>query len=153
MQIGLILNISRTLLLARLRQSVIAAVGVTFGITMFITLVSFMTGLNKLLDGLILNRTPHIRLYNEIKPSENQPVQKLGQDRFGAVQDRQRATRGHSLNGKYVSLYCQRYRVEFPVTILGSGGGIRHDAQKDAQPGDQEEGAIRNGKRNSFEKF
>ncbi|WP_245580863.1 ABC transporter permease [Daejeonella oryzae] len=60
--------------MARLRQSVIAAVGVTFGITMFITLVSFMTGLNKLLDGLILNRTPHIRLYNEIKPSENQPV-------------------------------------------------------------------------------
>ncbi|MBC7743585.1 MAG: ABC transporter permease [Flavobacterium sp.] len=74
MQWFLILNISKTLLLARLRQSVIAAVGVTFGITMFITLVSFMTGLNKLLDGLILNRTPHIRLYNEIKPSENQPV-------------------------------------------------------------------------------
>ena len=74
MQIPLILNISRTLLLARLRQSVIAAVGVTFGITMFITLVSFMTGLNKLLDGLILNRTPHIRLYNEIKASEVQPV-------------------------------------------------------------------------------
>ena len=74
MQWLLILNISKTLLLARLRQSVIAAVGVTFGITMFITLVSFMTGLNKLLDGLILNRTPHIRLYNEIKPSENQPV-------------------------------------------------------------------------------
>lgn len=41
---------------------------------MFITLVSFMTGLNKLLDGLILNRTPHIRLYNEIKASEKQPV-------------------------------------------------------------------------------
>ncbi|HUH32915.1 MAG TPA: FtsX-like permease family protein [Daejeonella sp.] len=70
----LILNISRTLLLARLRQSIIAAIGVTFGITMFITLVSFMTGLNRLLDGLILNRTPHIRLYNEIKASEKQPV-------------------------------------------------------------------------------
>ena len=70
----LILNISKTLLLARLRQSIIAAVGVTFGITMFITLVSFMTGLNKLLDGLILNRTPHIRLYNEIKASERQPL-------------------------------------------------------------------------------
>lgn len=74
MQLHLIINISKTLLLARLRQSVIAAVGVTFGITMFITLVSFMTGLNKMLDGLILNRTPHIRLYNEIKATENQPV-------------------------------------------------------------------------------
>ena len=74
MQVRLILNISRTLMLARLRQSVVAAAGVTFGITMFITLVSFMTGLNKMLDGLILNRTPHIRLYNEIKATENQPV-------------------------------------------------------------------------------
>jgi lipoprotein-releasing system permease protein len=74
MQGPLILNISRTLMLARLRQTVIAAAGVTFGITMFITLVSFMTGLNKMLDGLILNRTPHIRLYNEIKATEDQPV-------------------------------------------------------------------------------
>lgn len=70
----LILNISKTLLTARLRQSIIAAAGVTFGITMFITLVSFMTGLNRLLDGLILNRTPHIRLYNEVKASKTQPV-------------------------------------------------------------------------------
>lgn len=74
MQLTLILTISKTLLLARLRQSVIAAAGVTFGITMFITLVSFMTGLNKMLDSLILNRTPHIRLYNEIRPTENQPI-------------------------------------------------------------------------------
>lgn len=62
------------MLFARFKQSLIAATGVTFGITMFITLVSFMTGLNMMLDGLILNRTPHIRLYNEIRPSEFQPV-------------------------------------------------------------------------------
>lgn len=71
----LILDISITLLLARFKQSFIAAIGVTFGITMFITLVSFMTGLNKMLDGLIINRTPHIRLYNEIRPSKMQPAQ------------------------------------------------------------------------------
>ncbi|HSN61675.1 MAG TPA: FtsX-like permease family protein, partial [Ferruginibacter sp.] len=35
---------------------------------------SFMTGLNDLLDGLILNRTPHVRLYNEVKPNINQPI-------------------------------------------------------------------------------
>jgi lipoprotein-releasing system permease protein len=32
-----------------------------------------MNGLNELLDGL-LNRTPHVRLYNEVKPAENQPL-------------------------------------------------------------------------------
>jgi lipoprotein-releasing system permease protein len=59
---------------ARLKQSVIAGVGVTFGIAMFITLLGFMNGLNTLLDGLMLNRTPHVRLYNEIKPSPVQPL-------------------------------------------------------------------------------
>ena len=70
----LIVNIAKSLLLARWKQTLVAAIGVTFSITMFITLLSFMTGLNDLLDGLILNRTPHIRLFNEIKPNKNQPV-------------------------------------------------------------------------------
>jgi lipoprotein-releasing system permease protein len=74
MNFKLILNIALHLLRARLKQTIVAAVGVTFGIAMFISLVSFMNGLNDLLDGLMLNRTPHVRLYNEIKPSENQPI-------------------------------------------------------------------------------
>lgn len=68
------ISIARSLLRARWKQTLVAAVGVTFSIAMFITLLSFMTGLNDLLDGLVLNRTPHIRLYNEIKPNVNQPV-------------------------------------------------------------------------------
>jgi lipoprotein-releasing system permease protein len=43
---------------------------------MFIALLGFMNGLNSLLDGMILNRTPHIRFYNEIKPNPNQPIQR-----------------------------------------------------------------------------
>ncbi len=45
---------------------------------MFIGLLGFMGGLNNLLDGLILNRTPHIRLFNEIKPAKQQPIDKSG---------------------------------------------------------------------------
>jgi lipoprotein-releasing system permease protein len=74
MKLKLITSVSKSLLLARWKQTLVAAIGVTFSITMFITLLSFMTGLNDLLDGLILNRTPHVRLYNEIQPSEHQPV-------------------------------------------------------------------------------
>ncbi|MBC7507839.1 MAG: ABC transporter permease [Ferruginibacter sp.] len=74
MNYKLIFSIAKSLLLARWKQTLVAAIGVTFSITMFITLLSFMTGLNKLLDGLILNRTPHVRLYNDIKPSNEQPV-------------------------------------------------------------------------------
>lgn len=70
----LLLDITGTLLRARLRQTVVAAVGVTFGITMFIALLSFMSGLNGLLDNIVANRTAHIRLYNEIRPSRDQPI-------------------------------------------------------------------------------
>lgn len=70
----LILEIAKALMLARKKQTIIAATGVMFSITMFVALLGFMNGLNTLLDGLILNRTPHIRFYNEIKPNPNQPV-------------------------------------------------------------------------------
>jgi lipoprotein-releasing system permease protein len=74
MNLRLIFSIAKSLLVARWRQTLVAAVGVTFSITMFIALLGFMTGLNDLLDGLILNRTAHVRLYNEIEPNEQQPI-------------------------------------------------------------------------------
>ncbi|MBP6827389.1 MAG: ABC transporter permease [Saprospiraceae bacterium] len=74
MNYKLIADIAKSLLLARWRQSLVAAIGVTFSITMFIALLGFMNGLNDMLDGLILNRTPHVRLFNEIKPNPEQPV-------------------------------------------------------------------------------
>ncbi|MCE2972203.1 MAG: ABC transporter permease [Bacteroidota bacterium] len=70
----LIIRISFALQTARWRQTMVAAVGVAFSITMFITLLSFMAGLNDLLDGLLLNRTPHVRLFNEIKAPERLPI-------------------------------------------------------------------------------
>ncbi len=72
---AVLIQIAKTHLLTRKKQSAIASLGVTFGIGTFIVLVSFMTGLNGLLDGLILNRTPHIRIFNEVQPSAKQPIQ------------------------------------------------------------------------------
>lgn len=73
-QLNLILHIAKTHLVSKIRQTIIAALGVTFGIGSYITLVSFMTGLNDMLDNLILNQTPHIHIFNEIEPSKQQPV-------------------------------------------------------------------------------
>jgi lipoprotein-releasing system permease protein len=78
MTINHIFEISKALLLARSKQTVIAAVGVTLSVAFFISLLGFMEGLNTLLDGLVLNRTPHIRLYNDINPSEEQPINLSG---------------------------------------------------------------------------
>lgn len=69
-----ILGISQKHLLSKFKSTLTATLGVTFGITAYITLVSFMTGLNQMLDSLILNQTPHIHIYNEVSPSETQPV-------------------------------------------------------------------------------
>ncbi|MFT4536846.1 MAG: lipoprotein-releasing system permease protein [Saprospiraceae bacterium] len=74
MNYSILLYIARNHIFTRAKQSAIAGLGVTFGIATFIILISFMTGLNGLLDGLILDRTPHIHLFNEIVPSERQPI-------------------------------------------------------------------------------
>src|SRR6056297_3137058 len=74
---NVILNIAKTHLLTKIKQTATAALGVTFGIGSYITLVCFMTGLNGMLDNLILNQTPHIHVYNEIAPSKKQPISLL----------------------------------------------------------------------------
>lgn len=74
MKIKHLTEIAIALMLARWRQTLVAAIGVTFSIALFVTLLGFMEGLNQLLDGIVLNRTPHIRLYNDIKPSKHQPI-------------------------------------------------------------------------------
>lgn len=71
---SVILSIARTHLLTKIKQTSTAALGVTFGIGAYITLVCFMTGLNAMLDDLILNQTPHVHIYNEIEPSKKQPI-------------------------------------------------------------------------------
>ena len=73
-KLKLILEIAKTHLFAKKKQTLVAALGVTFGIGMFIIMMSFMTGLNILLDGLVLNRTPHIQIYNKSTPTEYQPA-------------------------------------------------------------------------------
>ncbi len=88
-----IIDISKTHLLSKKKQTIIASLGVTFGISMFIVMMSFMTGLNQLLDGLVLNRTPHIQIYNKTEASETQPV-----DRFLDASDQLSHT--HSIRPK-----------------------------------------------------
>ena len=75
MRIKHIFEIAKALLLARYKQTLVAAIGVAFSVAFFVSLLGFMEGLNTLLDELVLNRTPHIRLYNDIRPSKYQPIE------------------------------------------------------------------------------
>lgn len=97
----LIFSIAFTHLTSKIKQTSIAALGVMFGIGMYIIMMSFMTGLNSLLDGLVLNRTPHIQIYNRTDPTEIQPVEKfnthLGDYHFiHSIKPKSRLTRIHN---------------------------------------------------------
>ena len=60
-------EIAKTHLLAKKRQTLIAMLGVTFGIGMYILMISFMTGFNEYLEDSLLSSTPDVRIYNDIK--------------------------------------------------------------------------------------
>lgn len=57
--------IARTHLLAKKKQTVVAILGVTFGIAMYVLMASVLTGVNKLVDNLSFQATAHVRLYRE----------------------------------------------------------------------------------------
>lgn len=60
------IEIAKTHLLSKPKQTLVAMLGVTFGIGMFIAMVSLMTGLNKLTEDLAMTSSPDIRIYNDI---------------------------------------------------------------------------------------
>lgn len=71
------LRIALVHLLSRKKQSLVAMLGVTFGISMFIVMISFMNGVNEFLMELTLDGSPHIHMYNPVKT-----------DRPALIQDR-----------------------------------------------------------------
>ncbi|MDJ1495527.1 ABC transporter permease [Cytophagaceae bacterium DM2B3-1] len=58
-------QIAFTYLVSRKKQTAVAALGVTFGISMFIFMNSLISGTNDYFEKVTLSSTPHIRLYNE----------------------------------------------------------------------------------------
>ena len=114
MKYVIILSISRKHLLSKKKQTIVAALGVTFGIGAYIIMMSFMTGLNGLLDGLVLNRTPHVHLYNEMEPSATQPIERATEfdDRrkfVSSVKPKQSQERIHNALALLAHLNKQKY--------------------------------------------
>ncbi|WP_138992184.1 FtsX-like permease family protein [Larkinella sp. C7] len=66
MNLSITTQIARTHLLSKKRQTLVAMLGVTFGIAMFITMISFMQGVNQFLEDSALDASPHVRMYNEV---------------------------------------------------------------------------------------
>ncbi len=65
MKLPLSIQIALTHLKAKPRQTLIAMLGVTFGISMYIAMVSLMTGLNDFTEQMTMAISPDIRIYND----------------------------------------------------------------------------------------
>ncbi len=69
MAFSLIFQIAKTHLLSKKKQTITAMLGVTFGIGMFVLMISVMTGVNDYLTDSMLESTAHIRMYNDLESS------------------------------------------------------------------------------------
>lgn len=65
----LVAEIAKTHLISKPKQTIVAMLGVTFGIGMFIALVGLMTGLNDFTEEITMTSSPHIHIYNDITES------------------------------------------------------------------------------------
>jgi len=72
----LVFEIAVTHLVTKKKQSVIAMLGVTFGISMFIIMISFMTGVNQFLEDMAMDNTPHVRIYKPIEIEKEKIISK-----------------------------------------------------------------------------
>jgi len=70
MKINVNTEIAITYLSSRKKQTLIAAMGVMFGVSMFIFMQSLMKGTNDYFEKMSFNTTPHIRLYSENKVAD-----------------------------------------------------------------------------------
>src|SRR5579864_7681060 len=70
MKVSVNTEIAVTYLSSRKKQTLIAAMGVTFGVSMFIFMQSLMKGTNDYFEEQSFSNTPHIRIYNENKVAD-----------------------------------------------------------------------------------
>lgn len=74
-------DIAKTHLIAKPKQTIVAMMGVTFGIGMFIAMVSLMTGLNNFTEELTMTSSPDIHIFHDVtedRPSILQQVNVQG---------------------------------------------------------------------------
>ncbi len=67
-------GIAITHIATKKKQSIVAMLGVLFGISMFIVMISFMTGVNRFLEDMAMDNTPHIHIYNPLTINEDKII-------------------------------------------------------------------------------
>ena len=92
MRLPINFRIAYVYLTSKLKQTVIAVLGVTFGISMYVFMNSFMSGVNEAQNVLAFSTLAHVRIYNDRPPDRTDLVSKA----FPA------GTIAHIRNGKII---------------------------------------------------
>src|SRR5580658_5498417 len=66
-------RIAQVYLFSKLKQTVIAVLGVTFGISMYVFMNSFMSGVNEAQNRLAFSTLAHVRIYND-RPADRSDI-------------------------------------------------------------------------------
>ena len=69
------IQIARVHLTSKIWQTFVAVLGVTFGVSMYIFMNSFMNGVNKTQDDLAFSALSHIRIYNQDNNHAYNPIE------------------------------------------------------------------------------
>jgi lipoprotein-releasing system permease protein len=78
-------EIARTHLLSRPKQTIVAMMGVTFGIGMFIAMVGLMTGLNNFTEELTMTSSPDIHIFHDVTQDRPTILDQLRPGEFNMV--------------------------------------------------------------------
>lgn len=68
-------QIAITHLVTKPKQTIVAMMGVMFGISMFIIMISFMTGVNNFMEDMAMDGSPHVRIYNPLQVKDDKIIQ------------------------------------------------------------------------------
>jgi lipoprotein-releasing system permease protein len=81
----LVVEIAKTHLISKPKQTIIAMLGVTFGIGMFIALVSLMTGLNNFTEQLTMTSSPDIHIYHDVTEARSSIIDQANENGINLV--------------------------------------------------------------------
>lgn len=136
----LVADIAKTHLITKPRQTIIAMLGVTFGIGMFIAMVSLMTGLNNFTEELTMTSSPDIHIYHDVtesRPSIIEEINKGGINKIhhqkpknetpglrNALQIAERIRKDKRVTGVAPSISSQVFYNSGPVQLNGIISGV-----------------------------
>lgn len=78
-------EIAKTHLLSKPKQTLVAMLGVTFGIGLFIAMVSLMSGLNNFTEELTMTSSPDIHIYHDITKERRSILEEINPERINIV--------------------------------------------------------------------